>query len=263
MPIAADGTVFDVSGNANGIPIVLVHGLGLSRRLWDDHLEALETHCRVVNYDLYGHGESGPPPETASLSIFANQIKSLMDHVGFDRAAIIGFSIGGMINRRFAMDFPDRVSALAILNSPHNRGDQAQELVESRARKVREQGALATLDDALKRWFTDDYLKSGKGPEHVRQWRNQVDAESYAQAAWVLANGVRELITPQTQINAPTLVMTCENDTGSTPEMSAAISDEIRGSEKIIVPDLRHLGLMENPAAFFEPILGFLERKLA
>lgn len=254
------GTAFELSGKEDGQPVVFVHGLGLCRKLWSQHLPSFETQYRVVNYDLHGHGDSLPPPKTASLDVYATQISDLLDHLGIPRAAIIGFSIGGMINRRFAMDYPNKVTALAILNSPHDRGDQAQAQVEERALKVREQGPLATLDDALKRWFTPAYLASGEGPDLVRHWRQMVEPESYAQAAWVLANGVRELIAPETSINKPAIIITCENDSGSTPKMSSDICAEISGSELLAIPDLQHLGLMEKPELFTKPILDFLER---
>ena len=118
-----------------------------------------------------------------------------MEELGVSKTALIGFSIGGMINRRFAMDFPDSLTSLAILNSPHDRGEEAQAAVEARAKMVREEGGLSTLPAALERWFTAQYRQAdSKGLELVRNWREQVDPESYAQAAWVLANGVRELI---------------------------------------------------------------------
>lgn len=257
--LAPDGTAYDVTGE--GPPVVLIHGLGLSRRLWDAHLAAF-AGCGVLNYDLYGHGQSSRSPNEASLSVLADQLAALMDHIGMARAHIVGFSIGGMINRRFALDYPDKVASLVILNSPHNRGDVAQKAVETRAKSVREQGAFATFDAALQRWFTPAYLATGKGPAKVRDWRGQVDSESYAQTAWVLANGVRELIVPDPSITSPTLVMTCENDSGSTPQMSRDIAAEITGSETAIIPHLQHLGLMEDPDAFTTPILDFI-RKMA
>jgi hypothetical protein len=56
--------------------------------------------------------------------------------------------------------------------------------------------------------------------------------------------------------------MTCENDTGSTPNMAHAIADEIKGAETIIVPQLQHLGLMEQPSLFTDPTIEFLNRVL-
>ena len=256
---ASDGTAYDLTGPAEAPLVVLIHGLGLARGIWDP-MRAAFAGYRVLSYDLYGHGESGPVPDTATLSLYARQIAGLMDAVGADRAHIVGFSIGGMINRRFALDFPDRVASLVILNSPHDRGTEGQAAVEARAAKVREAGGLATLPDALKRWFTPGYLATGPGPAQVTEWRKQVDPESYAQAAWVLANGVRELIAPDPAITAPTLVMTCENDSGSTPVHSRAITAEIAGATCQILPHLQHLGLMEAPALFTQPITDFLRK---
>ncbi len=258
-----DGTAFEIRGPADTPVVALIHGLGLSRALWRDIAPVLATRFQVLTYDLFGHGDSGPTLEPASLTLFSDQLARLLDHVVVDRAAIVGFSIGGMINRRFALDHRDRLTALAILNSPHDRGEEAQEMVEARAAKVREAGAMATLDAALDRWFTPEFRTNRPEEiDRVRAWRTRVDAESYAQAAWVLANGVRELVGPSPPISAPSLVMTSENDSGSTPAMSHAIAAEIAGSETRIVPGLKHLGLMEKPEAFSRPVLDFLERTL-
>ena len=260
MPIAPDDTAYDLLGPNNAPAIVLIHGLGLCRKLWNDHIGELSKNYRILNYDLYGHGESLPLRDTVSLKFYAKQLANLMEHVEIEQAAIMGFSIGGMINRRFALDFPEKISSLVILNSPHNRGEEFQEQVEARAKVAQNQGTLATMDAALKRWFTPDYLSHGKGVDLVREWRGLVDPESYAQASWVLANGVRELIAPNPPINKPTLIITSENDPGSTPKMSHDIAAEIAGSEIIIVPHLQHLGLMEDPNAFIKPALKFLEK---
>ena len=255
---APDGTAFELGGDENASPIVLIHGLGLCRHLWRDHLLEFERHFRVLSYDLYGHGDSVPTPEKASLRLFAHQLADLMEHVNMPKAAIVGFSIGGMINRRFAMDYPGKVSMIAVLNSPHDRGEEAQRQVEERAKKVREGGSSATLEEALKRWFTPQYLESGEGVDRVRKWRTQADSESYAQTAWVLANGVRELIAPRPPITKPALVMTCENDSGSTPKMSHDIAVEIDGAETVIIPHLQHLGLIEQPEEFTKPLTKFI-----
>lgn len=254
-----DGTAYALHGPDGAPVIALIHGLGLCRHLWQPHLPALSKHYRVLSYDLYGHGDSAPPPQKASLKVYSDQLANLMTALEIPKAAVVGFSIGGMINRRFALDHGECLSALAILNSPHDRGADAQEMVEERAARVREQGALSTMDAALARWFTPEFREANADVlQLVRDWRLQADPESYAQAAWVLAAGVTELIKPIPAINAPSLVMTCENDTGSTPAMSHAIAAEIAGTETLVVPHLQHLGLMEEPDAFTTPILEFL-----
>ncbi|MEM7236779.1 MAG: alpha/beta fold hydrolase [Pseudomonadota bacterium] len=256
--IAPDGTEYDLNGPADAPPLVLIHGLGINRRMWEPHLPALAANNRVLTYDLYGHGQSVLPPRKPDLSVYAGQLAGLLDALSIDRAVIAGFSLGGMINRRFAMDFGHRARALIILNSPHERGNEQQRLVEERAANSTE-GPAATLDAAIERWFTPGFIAAR--PDYVAQVREWVlanDPQVFAECRQVLAKGVVELIRPNPPILHPALVMTGEYDSGSTPAMSHAIASEIDGASAIIVPGLQHMALVEDIPAFTDPMLGFL-----
>lgn len=258
-----DGTAYELTGPANAPVVALIHGLGLTRATWESHIPALADRYRVLSYDLFGHGDSAAPPETPSLTLFSEQLRALLDALGFGTCAAIGFSLGGMINRRFAIDHADRVAALGILNAPHERGPEAQKLVEERAARTEAGGPGATLDATIERWFTPGFrMARADVIERVRTWVLANDPAVYAQCRQVLARGVTELIRPDPPIAKPALVMTCENDSGSTPAMSHGIADEIEGAEAIIVPRLQHMGLVEQPALFTGPLLRFLDRVL-
>ena len=241
-------------------PLILIHGMGLCQEMWQPFVPALETAgYEVLSFDLWGHGTTNPAPETPSLHLYGQQILDLMDEREIAKAHLVGFSIGGMINRRLALDHPDRVASLVIWNSPHDRGEVAQEAVEGRAQQVRSEGPMATVEAALERWFTPSFYNANPDIlERVRAWRRQADAQSYAGTAWVLANGVRELIGPDQPRSIPTQVLTCENDVGSTPAMAQQIARDLGAPEALIIPELKHLGLMERPELFLEPLLAFL-----
>ena len=254
------GSVYELSGPADAPVIVLVHGLGLNRHVWEKFSSRFAHRYRVLSYDLYGHGESAPPPGTPSLTMFSEQLLGLLDELGIDRCSIIGFSLGGMINRRFAMDYPERLRAMAILNSPHEREPEAQKLVEQRALDSAAGGPGATLDTTIERWFTAEFIAANSDfIAIVRGWVLANDPESYALCRQVLAFGVVELIRPQPPITHPTLIITCENDSGSTPAMSQCIASEIDGAQVIIVPGLQHMGLCENSSFFVTALVEFLE----
>lgn len=258
-----NGTAYELSGPEEAPVVVLIHGLGVNRHIWQWHEPALAARYRVLCHDLFGHGDSAPPPAKPSLSLFSTQLCDLLDYLGVDGCAIVGFSLGGMINRRFALDHPDRVRALAILNSPHERSPEAQKIVEERAAQAAEGGSAATIDSAIERWFTPGFRAAR--PEviaTVRQWRMANDPVSYPQSCQVLAKGVVELIRPEPPITQPTLVMTAENDSGSTPAMAHAIAAEIPGAQTVIVSHLQHLALVEEPSRFTEPLLRFLDEAL-
>ena len=255
----ADGTAYALSGPEGAPVVVLIHGLGLNRHTWQWHEPALAARFRVLTYDLSGHGNSAPPAETPSLTLFSRQLVTLLDHLAVKQCSVVGFSLGGMINRRFALDHPARATALAILNSPHERSPEQQRLVEERAAQSSAGGPAATIDATIERWFTPGFCKAQPGVIALaRKWVLDNDPVSFAQCRQVLARGVIELIRPEPAIRIPTLVMTCEKDSGSTPAMSHAIAAEIAGARTVIVPELQHMGLVEQPTLFTAPLLQFL-----
>jgi pimeloyl-ACP methyl ester carboxylesterase len=240
---------------------VLVHGLGLNRHCWQWTTPALSDRYRVLAYDLFGHGDSAPPPETPSLTLFSRQLTGLMDHCGIESAAIAGFSLGGMIARRVAQDVPGRVTALAILHSPHRRDPAARAAILKRVEQARSQGPGATVEAALERWFTDDYRRANPAMmDLVRSWVLANDIAIYHTIYRVLADGIDEITVPDPAIACPALVITGDEDFGNGPDMTRAIAAEIAGAETCILPGLRHMALAEDPAAVNTPLRGFLDR---
>ena len=112
-------------------------------------------------------------------------------------------------------------------------------------------GPGATLDATIERWFTADFIAAN--PDFiatVRGWVLANDPESYALCRQVLAFGVVELIRPQPPITHPTLIITCENDSGSTPAMSQSIASEIDGAQVIIAARLAAHGFVRKSVVF-------------
>lgn len=261
MLCAPDGTAYWTTGPEDGPPIVLIHGLGLNRECWEWTIPALMDRYRVITYDLYGHGQSAAPPETPSLSLFSQQLAGLLDQLGTKRAAIAGFSLGGMIARRFAQDTPKRAQALAILHSPHRRSPEAQAAILKRVEQAKTEGPSATVEAALERWFTDSYRSENSAMmERVRGWVMANDQAIYHTNYRVLAEGVEELVAPSPAISCPALVVTGDEDFGNGPDMTHAIAAEIEGAEALILTGLRHMALAEDPDALNGPLRAFFNR---
>ncbi|MGI9302971.1 MAG: alpha/beta fold hydrolase, partial [Gammaproteobacteria bacterium] len=106
MSTSTSGTAYALSGPETAPVVALIHGIGVNQHLWRDYRSALSERYRVLSYDLYGHGESMRPPAMLSLTLFAAQLRELLDELNIERCAAVGYSLGGMINRRFAMDYP-------------------------------------------------------------------------------------------------------------------------------------------------------------
>ncbi|MEM6577083.1 MAG: alpha/beta hydrolase [Pseudomonadota bacterium] len=263
MPKTQDGTYWVRSGPQGAPSVVMIHGLGLNSDVWQWMRPALDDRYDVISYDLYGHGQSAPPPSTPDLSLFSDQLAGLLAHLGVARAAIIGFSLGGMICRRFAQNHPDHATALVILNSAHRRSVSAQAAIEARVEQARHEGPAATVEAALERWFTERYRASH--PDMMAQVRAWVLANSpdvYPRNYAVLAHGVAEITQPDIALPHPALVMTAEEDWGNSPDMTRAIAEAMPNAEAVILPGLRHMALVENPAAVNQPVRRFLDHHL-
>ncbi|MGB3147618.1 MAG: alpha/beta hydrolase [Paracoccaceae bacterium] len=256
-------TSYELTGPASAPTVVLIHGLGLNRACWQWLIPDLSRRYRVLSYDLLGHGKSGAPPPRPTLRTLADQLADLMAALKLEKAAIVGFSLGGMIARRFAQDHPARVTALGILHSPHRRTDKAQAAILARVEQAKAEGPAATVEAALERWFTDAYRAANPAMmDLVRGWVLANDRAIYPHIYRILAEGVAEIVAPSPPIAAPTLVITGEEDYGNGPEMTKAIAAEIKGAEALILPGLRHMALAEAPDAVNLPLIGFLDRHL-
>ena len=257
----AGETAWELHGS--GPMVALIHGFGLNRAMWQWQLPALTPHFGVLTYDLFGHGESAPPTGRPDLAMFSGQLLRLMDRCAIERAAVVGFSLGGMIARRFALDHPDRLSAPVILHSAHDRTPAEREAVRRRVRHTREHGPAANVDSALERWFTPAFRAAA--PELidlVRTWITNNDPAIFARIYRVLAEDDAEIVEGLERIACPTLVMTGEDDPGNTPAMSKAMAELIPGARLVILSGLRHMALAESPAAISEPLCAFLREAL-
>ena len=260
MEFAPDGTRFELTGPEMAPVVVMIHGLGLNRACWQWTIPALSDRYRILTYDLCGHGQSALPSEQPSLSLFSRQLARLLDHCAIQGAAVAGFSLGGMIARRFAQDAPQRVAAIMILHSPHKRSDAAQAAIINRVKQASQEGPQATVEAALKRWFTDDFRQANPWMmDTVRGWVTANNAGVYHTIYRVLADGIDEIVAPNPPISCPALVITGDEDFGNGPEMTHAIAEEIAGARALILPRLRHMALVENPEAVNKPLRSFLD----
>ncbi len=243
--------------------VVLIHGLGLNREVWQWLIPALAGRYRAISYDMFGHGNSVRPPITPSLTMFSDQLQDLMDHCKIKSAAIVGFSLGGMIARRFAQDYPERVAAMIVLHSPHRRSADAHASIVKRVEQARIAGPASTLEAALERWFTDKFRDQNPDMMNlVRRWVMANDIAIYHTIYRVLAEGLDEITAPNPPLNCPAFVMTGDEDFGNGPEMAHAIATEIDGAETHILQGLRHMALVENPDSVNGPLCAFLDRNM-
>ena len=239
-----------------GLPLVLVHGVGSRLEAWDGVVARFGPGFRVLRYDLRGHGLSGKPPGPYVLDDFVADLSALLDHVEIDRCHLAGFSLGGLIAQGFALAHPARLDKLALLSTVAGRTDEEKARVRARLETVDSGVSGAHFRKSLDRWFTQEFQQAHPEViERLADQNRQNDPAAYAAAYRVLAES--DLAARLHEIAAPSLVMTGEGDIGSNPRMARLMAECIPRAELKILPGLRHSILTEAPDLVAEALETF------
>jgi pimeloyl-ACP methyl ester carboxylesterase len=244
--ILRDGTCARISGA--GPALVLLHGVGLNQSIWAEQVKAFAPTRQVITYDLLGHGRSGPVPENATLEDWAHQLENLVEELKLERFSLVGFSFGGMIAQAYAAKSADRIEKLVLMSTVYDRSEAQQASVLSRLEVVKREGPHATIRTALSRWFSPQFAESHTDVmnRYVVMLREN-DASSFLSAYTCFATVDRDLVGVLAKFNRPTLIMTGELDTGSTPDMARKLAGMIPGAEYSIIAGGRHMMPVEMP----------------
>ncbi len=248
-----DGTHLRASGA--GVPLVLIHGVGLDLEIWEPLVPLLQPGRRLIRYDMQGHGASAQPPGPYRLDDFVAQLDRLATALDLDRFDLAGFSMGGMVAEAFTARFPERVRRLALLHTVHDRSPAERAAVGARLAQTEAGDLDGAIEAALARWYNAAFRKTH--PDAVaaieRRMRSN-DRAAYLASYRVFATGDAEVLDAIDRIRCPTLVLTGEHDTGSTPAMAKALAARLSAATLAILPGLRHLALLEAPAQVAGPL---------
>ena len=108
---------YRTAGDPAGPVLLLIHGITSSSATWEPVIPALAAHSLVIAPDLFGHGDSDNPRADYSLGGFATQVRDLLEHLGHDRATIVGHSLGGGVAMQFAYQYFEHCERLVLVDS--------------------------------------------------------------------------------------------------------------------------------------------------
>ena len=115
--INVNGIEFAYTRHGAGTPLVLLHGYPLDGSIWSELVPLLTDQFELIIPDLRGFGESTTGDTAATMDTFASDVARLVDHLGFEKAALAGHSMGGYVALAFAKKHPDRVRGLGLVSS--------------------------------------------------------------------------------------------------------------------------------------------------
>jgi 3-oxoadipate enol-lactonase len=217
--------VFDIYGDRDAPDrAVLIHSLAMDRAYWRPVAERLmRKGICVAALDCRGHGASGKPTGPYTIASFAGDVRALLDSLRWPEAVIAGSSMGGSVALAFAIDYGERASGLALIDTTAWYGPDAPKNWAERADAAREKGLASLVAFQTTRWFGDAF---------------RTDHADVVQACVGIVVGEEDYATP--------------------PAMAEAMKAAISQATYRLLPNARHLTPLERSDEVTEEILAVI-----
>jgi len=249
---------YEIAGQ--GETLLFIHGLGSSGRDWQPQIDFFSRRFRVVVFDIRGHGQSSHPPGPYSIALFAADTAKLIRGLFVPPVHVVGLSLGGMIAFQLAVDYPQLLKSMVIVNA-------GPEVIPRTFKEYR----IAFLHFATVRFFgmrkMGEILARQLFPkaEHaiiretfVERWAEN-DRDAYQESmraimGWSVADRIEN-------IRVPTLVVASDHDYTpvSTKEAFAA---RMPRAELAVIANAHHAVPVECPEEFNTIVASFLKRQV-
>ncbi|MSM41391.1 MAG: alpha/beta fold hydrolase [Geobacter sp.] len=260
MQAIINGIQMAYDDTETGLPLLLIHGFPLCRRMWRPQFNKLpRSSYRVIAPDLRGFGESDAPEGPYSMDIFADDMIALLDYLEIDQAVVGGMSMGGYVLFNLLERYPERLrGAIFIVTRCTADDESARERRLQLASDVRKFGPQVVADAFESLLFAPaSVTERPKLLEEVYGW--MVANDSRGLAGGLLSMRERKDYSQMLgSFRVPALAIGAAEDRAAPPATSTAIAAGIPGCRLSIIPETGHLANLEDVKAFNAPVLEFL-----
>lgn len=252
-------------GDASKPLLLLVHGFAGDKDNWSMIAPYLTRDYHVIAPDLPGFGENERDPDLAyDLHAQTARLKQFADTLGLRRPHVGGNSMGGWIALRYAIDYPDALASLILLNNAGVNGEHESELQKQAANEDYNPLILASLEDADRLVamvvHKPPYIPSRLKPVLYAdglKYRDQLDT-----IFWVIATEGRDhpLNDRLGEVKVPTLIIWGRHDQLLDVSCVPVLEAGIAGSVSHIFEHVGHVPMIEDPKATAGVMQGFLAK---
>ncbi|MFC1847914.1 alpha/beta fold hydrolase [Chloroflexota bacterium] len=248
-----------------GEPLVLIMGFSGDRRAWILHKRALGKRFQTITFDNRGAGKTDKPSEPYTIKTMADDTVGLMDHLGIERAHVLGVSMGGMIAQEVAINYPERVRKLVMGCTFARRDDVSGHSAEYYRSLGLEEGCsdddlrIVTMTRLMGTVYSlasnNRLVQMIAGPVAKIRFRSGRDQGVKGQYEAILSHDTQDRLH---MIQAPTLVITGAGDRLITPRSSDVLASNIPNARLVKVEGGAHAFFVEKCFRFNREVLDFL-----
>jgi len=260
-----NGVEINTVDKGNGEALVFLHGFTGSHADWTDQVGKTTDQYRTIAVDHRGHGQSSAPESESaySIKIFADDVYAILSKLGISRCCLIGHSMGGFMSLQLAVDHPELVRGLVLVDTSSGEWDVVPGYAEFK-QKLHHLAQTEGLEAAFEYDATQNpprVEKFKKHPELKEVARQKVLNTSLN--GYIHVSNSFQKWAPVTDrlhgIKVPTLIVLGEEDAGFV-RPSKIMNEHIAGSELVVIKNAGHNPHEEETEAFNEAFLDFLPK---
>ena len=261
MKTKINGFEMAYDDRGEGSPVILLHGFPLCRKMWEKQRVALvEAGYRVITPDLRGFGESEATESGYGMASLADDVAALMERLGLGQAVVGGMSMGGYVLLSLLENHYERLSAALFIVTRGVDDDEKGKEKRTALAEVVKGGHPEAVSEAFEKILFAGGTKEDQPwiIEEVTGWMKSTDPRALIGGL----TGMRDRKNYLPLLNhftLPTLVIGGEEDITIPPENAEALAEGLPNSTLKILPKAGHMANMEQPDAFNEALLEFLE----
>lgn len=255
-PKPLDPAQLELHRKGTGKPLVLIHCLGQSAKLWDV-LDPLTDTNELITYSLPGHPGAPLPGHQYGVPELTEQLHAALIREGLTKVSLGGISLGGSIAQHFAGTYPEMVDKLILMDCTPRYDEEARANWPVRAAAARNNGVKSLIPMLMQVFFTEGSRnENGPNVQHVRETFEACSDEAYALACESLATvDARE---ETKKITAETLVMLGSHERQSFKDAAKWMHETIPGSKLVEIPVAGHCSVRERPEFVMGALRVFL-----
>jgi pimeloyl-ACP methyl ester carboxylesterase len=254
--IEVAGATLMVETAGLGDPLVLLHGFGDDRHSWDVLVAALVSERQVIRYDLRGFGQSSI---SARLPFrHSSDLQSLLDTLQLDRCDLLGISLGGSIALNLALNSPERVRRLVLINPALTGWDWSDDW-RSRWREIRRTARACGVESAKALWWQHPLFDTARAiPTAAQQLRTRI--ARYAGTQWLYDDEEPALpdVDRLPTLSVKTLLLTGTEDQPDFRLIADLIEGAADSVTRVDMHDSGHLLTLEQPSQVLTRVREFL-----
>jgi len=247
--------------HGDGEPVLLINGLGADHTTWGLQTAFFSEHFRVIVFDNPGIGQTEGPRGPYTSALFADVAAGLLRFLGFERAHIVGASMGGLIAQQLAVRHAELVRSLTLHCSWWRADRRATALIRSWQSYAR---VATPLDLARQIWLwvlTPRFFE--ERAEEMAELEREVESNPHPQSADAFSDQAEacighEAVEEIASVRAPTLITVGDGDILTPPSHSFEIKARMPKATLHVWPEMGHAPFWEIPDEFNELTYGFL-----